>query len=119
MASKPSTARQVVNLSDLNLTVAKRGRKSTVTPDDIVAAQSLAVGQGIEIEEYNLNGPEFAAYYAEKIGTYGDHPDPDAALLNAWTSRYRQRIMALAKASGVALAAVLTNDGRLFAGRKS
>lgn len=106
--------RKVVSLANIQGKVSKRGRKSTVTPADIEDAQALTVGEGFIIEEFSLSGPEFAKYRTERIGRYnGD----EAALVNAWQSRYRQRVTALSKASGVPLTAMFTDDGELVAGR--
>lgn len=109
-------SRQIINLADLDRKVAKRGRKSTVTEADIEEAQSLAVGEAIHIEEASSVGDEFTEYRASRIARY--HGD-EAALLNAWQSRHRQRVASLAKASGVALVAVFTTDGEMYAARQS
>lgn len=114
MSSKPT--RKVVSLASIQPKVAKRGRKSTVSALDISDAQALEIGEAMLIPEFDLNGDEFAQYRAERLTRYqGD----EAALLNAWTSRYRQRVATLAKASGVALTAVTTSDGELYAARQA
>ena len=109
-------SRNVINLADISAKASKRGRKSTVTPEDIETAQSLDVGEAIELDEFDLEGDEFAKYYDERIGRY--HGDRDA-LMNAWTSRHRQRVASLAKLSGVDLIMVTTEDGKAYAGRQS
>ena len=113
MSSKPT--RKVVSLASLQTKASKRGRKSTVTEVDITDAQALAIGEAMLIPEYDLSGDEYEAYKAKRIARYnGD----ESALLNAWTSRYRQRVAALAKRSGVDLVAVTTDDGEMYAARQ-
>lgn len=107
--------RQIINIADLDRKVAKRGRKSTVTEADIEEARTLSVGEAIHIEEASTTGDEFADYRASRIARYnGD----EQALLNAWQSRHRQRVAALAKASEVDLVAVFTTDGEMYAARQ-
>jgi|DEB0MinimDraft_10_1074344.scaffolds.fasta_scaffold20602_3 hypothetical protein len=117
MASNGKPERKVVSLDDLVGKVSKRGRKSTVTPEDIATVSSLAIGEGMVIEDYTLDGDAFARYRAERIGRYATHDDPEASVLNAWQSRHRQRVTALSKASGVTLTPMFTADGMLVAGR--
>lgn len=114
MSTNPD--RKVVSLASLQPKVAKRGRKSTVTDLDIADAQALEIGEAMLIPEYDLNGEDFYAYHEERITRYNYDA---AALTNAWTSRHRQRVAALAKASGVNLTAVTTSDGEMYAARQS
>lgn len=109
--------RNVVKLSELNRTMAKRGRKSTVTPEDIATAQSLEIGEAFEVEEAHESTDAFAEYMAEAIAK--DASKDEASVRNAWQSRFRQRAIALAKASGVELTAVFTDDGGCYYARKS
>lgn len=116
MAQQPNSKRKVVTLASLQPKASKRGRKSTVTAVDISDAQALAVGEAMLIPEFDLNGEEYAEYRQRRIARYnGD----EAALINAWTSRYRQRVAALAKQSGVDLTAVTTDDGEMYAARQA
>lgn len=108
--------RIIINLSDLTQKVSHRGRKTTVSQDDIDTAQALDVQQAFHIEEFSLSGDEFATYRSERIARY--HGD-EQAVNNAWTSRHRQRVSALAKASDVDLVMVVTEDGEAYASRRS
>ena len=110
-------AREIIDLSALNLSVAKRGRKSTVTPDDIADAQALEVGQGIHIEEASESGNAYSAYINEALAK--DATKTEDVIRNAWQSRFRQRCIALAKASGVAMTTVFTTDGECYFARKA
>jgi len=109
-------SRNIINLADISAKTSKRGRKTTITPEDIEAAQSLAVGEAIELDEFDMTGDEFSTYYDSRIGRYNGDRD---ALVNAWTSRHRQRVASLSKASGVDLIMVTTDDGKAYAGRQS
>jgi hypothetical protein len=115
--AKANESRKVIKLNEISEKVSKRGRKTTVTAQDIETAKGLEIGEGFEIEEYNLNGPAFAQYKSERISKYVETPEEN--VLNAWNSRFRQRIAAISKASGVDLSPVFTKDGELFAGRNS
>ena len=109
--------RQIVNIADLNRSIAQRGRKSTVTPEDIATAQSLDIGEAFEVPEADENGSDFSAYLREAIAK--DPTKDEATVRNAWQSRFRQRAVALAKASGVDMTAVFTNDGGCYFARRA
>jgi hypothetical protein len=111
--------RKVVRLDELTGKVSKRGRKSTVDPVLVAELTSASTGEAVEVPEYRLSGPEFARYRSERIGRYATHEDPEASVLNAWNSRHRQRITALAKTVDFEVQPIFTNDGELFVGRIS
>ena len=108
--------RIIINLSDLTQKVSHRGRKTTVSQEDIDTAKSLEVEQAFLIDEFSLSGDQFRTYYNERIARY--HGD-EQAVNNAWTSRHRQRVAALAKACGVDLVMVVTEDGEAYVSRRS
>lgn len=110
-------SKKIINLSDLNVRVAQRGRKSTVTPEDIADAQALEVQMGWEVEEASENGADFSAYFADAVAK--DATKDEASVRNAWQSRFRQRCAALAKQSGVDMGAVFADDGTCYFIRKS
>ena len=109
--------RKVINLADLEMKVSRRGRKSTVTSEDIADAKALEINDGWEIEEAHVDHADFADYLADAIRR--DSTKTEADVMNAWQSRFRQRAIALAKASGVEIGAVFTNDGGCYFIRKS
>ena len=117
MASTPN--RKIVRLDELAQRASKRGRKSTVDPTLVADLTACEVGEAVEVPEYDLNGPDFAKYRTERIGRYVTHDDPEASVVNAWASRYRQRVVALSKSCDFEVAPVFTTDGLLFVGRMS
>lgn len=117
MASTPN--RKIVRLDELAERTSKRGRKSTVDPALLADLMACEVGEAVEVPEYDLNGPDFAKYRSERIVRYVTHDDPEASVVNAWASRYRQRVVALSKSCDFEVAPVFTTDGLLFVGRMS